>query len=122
VTECKFLAQVLQLAKLYGWKTFHCRPARTANSWRTPVQGDGKGFPDLVLVKGDRLLFAELKASKGRTTLEQDDWLAALGAVPGVSVHLWRPEDWGAILTQIVPSPGTGPRSGSASQDRAASL
>jgi hypothetical protein len=52
ITEAEFLAQVLQLAKLCGWLTAHFRPAKTAHGWRTAVQGDGAGWPDLVLLRG----------------------------------------------------------------------
>src|SRR5690606_4527127 len=62
VTESAFQRQVLALAKMLGWRTAHFRPAMNQRGdWRTPVAGDGKGWPDLVLVKGERVLFRELK-------------------------------------------------------------
>jgi hypothetical protein len=64
----------------------------TAHGWRTPVQGDGKGFPDLVLARPPRVIFAELKTAKGKLGPEQENWLAALTACPGVEVYVWRPD------------------------------
>ncbi len=94
--EETFLRQVIQLARLLGWRSFHCRPARTARGWRTPVQGDGKGFPDLILLKGTQIIVAELKAGKNKITREQQAWIAAWKAV-GARGFVWRPEDLYAI-------------------------
>src|SRR5438270_115695 len=67
VTEAAFTRSVLDLMRVLGWRSLHIRPARTASgSWRTPVAGDGIGFPDVLAVKGDRVLAVELKTAKGR--------------------------------------------------------
>jgi len=56
--EATFQACVVEVARLAGWRTLHIRPARRADgSWRTPIGGDGKGWPDLTLVRPPRLLF-----------------------------------------------------------------
>ena len=66
---------------------------RLANgSWRTATQGDGKGWPDLVLVR-DRVLYVELKSATGRLSEDQSEWLLALEKAH-VEVHVWRPEQW----------------------------
>jgi VRR-NUC domain len=98
VTEAAFTGQVLTLARLLGWRRAHFRPARTAGGWRTPVQGDGAGFPDLLLIQASagRLLVAELKAARGRLTAEQAAWLRAFEAA-GVPAYVWRPADWPEI-------------------------
>jgi len=97
MTEREWQRQVLDLAAIYGWRVAHFRPARTARGWRTPVQGDGAGFPDLVLVRGPELVFVELKAARGRPTTAQREWLDALDQVPGVRVELWRPDDFDRV-------------------------
>ena len=81
---------------MLGWKRAHFRPARTAHGWRTPVAADGAGFPDLILVRGDRLLAAELKTESGTLTPAQSEWLEALAAA-GMETFVWRPDDWDAI-------------------------
>ena len=72
---------ILELAGILKWRVAHFRPAKTEKGWRTPVAADGKGFPDLVLVRGDRLIFAELKGPRGRVSPEQQGWLDALQKV-----------------------------------------
>ena len=98
LSEAAFTRQVLELARLRGWRTFHVRPARTRKGWRTPVQGDGTGFPDLVLVryKTEELLFVELKAEKGKMRVEQLHWTVDL-RLAGQRVYVWRPSDWPQI-------------------------
>ena len=68
MTETELLTNVLELSTLLGWRTAHFRPAMTSHGWRTAVSGDGKGFPDLVLVSG-RVLFVELKGARGKVTV-----------------------------------------------------
>jgi len=75
------------LAFSRGWKYYHAPDNKPING---RIQKVIPGFPDLVLVKENRLIFAELKKEVGRTTPEQDSWLAALKAT-GVEVYVWRP-------------------------------
>lgn len=99
MSEAEFTAQVIGFARLHGWRSAHFRPALTRSGrWTTAVQGDGKGFPDLVLVRGrpPELLFAELKVGRNKPTEEQAVWLAQLAAT-GVAAYLWCPEDWTEI-------------------------
>lgn len=83
---------VIEAARLLGWRVAHFRPALTKHGWRTPVQADGKGFPDLVLAR-DRVIYAELKTAAGRLTPEQQQWRHAL-LEAGEEVYLWQPDDW----------------------------
>lgn len=92
VTEAAFTAQVLDAARIFRWRTAHFRPARTATGWRTPVAGDGVGFPDLVLLRGPRLVVAELKSAHGTLGPGQQEWLDAFQAA-GAEIHIWRPGD-----------------------------
>jgi len=96
VTERQFMAMVIRLARLLGWMSFHARPALTAKGWRTAVEGDGKGFPDLVLLRGRKMIVAELKVGKSPVMPEQDAWLEAFAAA-GARACVWRPEQWDEI-------------------------
>lgn len=80
--EAEFLTAVRALARDLGWATYH------------PLQSKGSepGWPDLVLARGGRVLFRELKTMQGRTTPAQDDWLDRL-ATAGLDVGVWRPDD-----------------------------
>ncbi len=100
VNEAVFQEQVIQLAHVYGWKVAHFRGVRIQRAngstyYQTPVQADGKGFPDLVLARGEHVIFAEVKSEKGRLAPEQQEWLDALAG--GADVYVWRPSDWDEI-------------------------
>lgn len=82
---------IAHYAQWCGWLVHHQRPARTNNGWRTTVQYDGKGFPDLVMARHGRVVLAEIKTETGRVSPHQKRWIAASGA------HLWRPSDWPQI-------------------------
>lgn len=99
-SEAAFQQQIEQLARLYSWKVFHAPDNRP--SGRTGrVQRVTPGFPDLTLVRGEELIFAELKTETGRVRPEQTEWLAALENVPGVETFVWRPSDFDAINRRL---------------------
>jgi len=83
ISEKQFQAQVLDVARLFGWSAYH----PMLSKWSE------RGWPDLALVRPPRLVFAELKNEKGKTTDHQDRWLGLLRGCPGVEVFLWRPSD-----------------------------
>lgn len=102
------------LALALGYRGYH-----THRSEHSPA-----GFPDLVLVRGGRLVFAELKTERGRLTAEQEAWIEDLSEVelaardldpddphPLVEAVVWRPSDLlggyiEATLRGDTPSPG----------------
>jgi VRR-NUC domain len=92
VSERDFEQTVTDALTLFGWRWCHFRPARTQRGWRTPLSGS-PGFPDIVAVRGDRILYVELKAANGKLRDEQQAWLSNLGAA-GADCHCWRPSDW----------------------------
>jgi hypothetical protein len=99
LTEAQLQEKTTALAHARGWLVHHDRPApdpRQGGALRTVIDGD-KGFPDLVLARGGRIIIAELKSEKGRTSQQQEQWLDALGVntYPStVTVTVWRPRDW----------------------------
>ena len=116
MTEAQFQRSVIELAQINGWRVFHARKAQNGKgAWRTPVAADGAGFPDLVLVKDGRLVFAELKTDTGRLRPEQKQWLDELslvgidsagchecgGAQSFYDTVIWRPKDWDDILATL---------------------
>ena len=83
--EANFQASILELAGVRNWMAYHTHDSRRSSP----------GFPDLTLVRGDRLLFAELKRGRrAKPSAAQATWIDALGKVEGVSAHVWRPADW----------------------------
>ena len=98
ISENVFLDLVIKLAKMNGWRVAHFGTARTKHGgFLTPVQGDGKGYPDLTMVRGDRLVFAELKAERGSMEPDQRDWFDALYNT-AAEVYIWKPRDWDTIV------------------------
>ncbi len=94
LTEKEWQSRVTDLATLHGWRWYH-----THDSRRSP-----SGFPDLTLVRGNRLIFAELKSNTGRATTEQEAWLTALRQVSHsahVAAFLWRPADWPTVIEEL---------------------
>jgi hypothetical protein len=93
LTEEDFQVEVIQTAHASGWKAAHFRPALTARGFRTPVTGDGAGFPDLVLVHPRHgVIFVELKTERGTISAEQLAWQHRL-QVAGARAYIWRPHD-----------------------------
>lgn len=116
-TEAQFQGQVVGLAAILGWESVHFRAAMTKHGWRTPGSGSmAKGWPDLTLVRerDRRLIFAELKADKGKPTPDQERVLLLLSGLAGdwfdpallpespaarmrIGVYLWHPKDFDQI-------------------------
>jgi hypothetical protein len=86
---------VIDVCRLLHLRVAHFRPARTDRGWRTPVEGDGAGFPDLVIVGPGGVAYRELKSARGQLTADQLAWRDAL-LDAGADHHLWRPADWTA--------------------------
>lgn len=94
MSEDQLLDHVLETAKTFKLRTAHFRPAQVrSGKWVTPVQGDGKGWPDVVVVGPGGSLFRELKAEGKYPTPEQKVWLAWLTAA-GEDAGVWKPRDW----------------------------
>ena len=81
MTEKAFQAAVIQLAQLAGWNVYHAFDSRRS----------APGFPDLTLAKKGRVVFAELKSTRGTLSKAQARWLEATGG------ECWRPSDWPRI-------------------------
>ena len=79
---------MIEYAELRGWRVYHVTDVRKRLRSHTSV-----GFPDLVLARPGRIVFAELKSESGETTEDQDVWLSLLKAADA-EVYVWRPSDW----------------------------
>lgn len=83
---------IVDCARLFGWTVAYFRPAQTAKGWRTPVGADGKGWPDLCLVR-DRVVFAELKVNGRKLEPAQEAWRDRILHAGG-EWHLWTENEW----------------------------
>ena len=86
-SEADFQFWLRKRAHEFGWLYHHNYDSRRSDP----------GFPDTVMVRGDRIIFAELKTPKGRISDPQTTWLEALGGVD-VESYIWRYEDVDRIL------------------------
>lgn len=85
-SEEDFQRRVKRLAERRGWLCYHTHDSRRSQA----------GFPDLVTVRGPRVVYAELKSATGRLRKEQAVWLAALLRA-GAEAYVWRPSDWAEV-------------------------
>lgn len=101
MTEREFQGAVMDAARWLGWRCFHPRTVQTAEGTHlTAFTGDA-GFPDLVLVHKYRgVIFAELKADRGRLSEQQREWRDQL-ITAGAEYYVWRPKDWDDIKTRL---------------------
>lgn len=87
---------IIKLARQLGWRVGHFPPISTTRGgktwWLTPVAADGKGWPDLMLVR-DRLVVIEVKGDGDRLRPEQEQWLIAF-RLAGVEAHVITPTHW----------------------------
>ena len=82
--ESELKSKVRELAIRLGWEYYHTNDSRRSEA----------GFPDLVLVKNKRLIFAELKRQNKDPTTEQKKWLFKLIISDSCEVYVWKPSDW----------------------------
>lgn len=91
MTEDDLQRTVIAMCKRLGLLVAHFKPAMTAKGrWVTPVGGDGKGFPDCVIVGPAGVLYRELKQEGKYPSAEQRIWLSRLTAA-GADAGVWRP-------------------------------
>lgn len=87
VTEKHLQDTIVQAAQLSRWRVFHVFDSRHSEA----------GWPDLVLIKPPRIIFAELKRETGKVTAEQAHVLELLEAC-GLTVAVWRPSQLDDVL------------------------
>lgn len=87
----------IDAARILGYRVAHFRSVPVKRGprvvWETPVQADGRGFPDLVVVGHGRVLWRELKVGRNTLSDEQAAWLEALRAA-GQDAGVWTDRDW----------------------------
>lgn len=98
--EAQFQAQVIQIARMNGWRVFHPQKMQARDgSWRTALSGD-RGWPDLALAHRDRgFIVAELKTDQGKLAPDQLAWLHNLA--PWAECYVWRPADLDTIARRL---------------------
>ncbi len=94
--EREFQAAVVKEAKANGWKVFHVHNSRKSE----------RGWPDLAMARGNRLLLWELKTATGTLDAPQETWREVLSGIGGtVEYAVLRPADWPAIVQELTTTP-----------------
>lgn len=107
---------VIQIATQFGWRCWHVpAPMRADRKGGFVGAKEAAGLPDLILIHDDppRLVFAELKGTGGKLSVEQQEFLKAARNVavyahsvyayawqdpardysPIIGVYAWTPDD-----------------------------
>lgn len=95
LTEWEFQKLVISLADEYNWLWTH-------NYDNRKVVGRS-GFPDLCLLRKDKMIFAELKIGREMPTFEQRKWINGINSFGKKRIYavVWRPEDYYKIKNEL---------------------
>ncbi len=102
-SEESLRGDVVDLARRYGWRIYF--------TWRS--EHSPEGFPDLVLVRGETLIFWELKRDVGprggtshaALTPAQEAWLEDLARVRRILTGIVRPRDLERVAAILCDAP-----------------
>jgi hypothetical protein len=93
VTEREFMDTLIVVARQYGWLVYHTWSSRHSVA----------GFPDLVLLRGNREVVAELKRVGKKPDKHQQQWIEAF-QLAGRETFIWTPDDWDQIHQTLQPN------------------
>ena len=100
MSEADLMENVIAQALTCGWIVAHINDrmySLAMAAGRPDVMAGAKGLPDLIMARRGRVIFAELKSTKGKVRPDQQMWLDELTArIPDATheVYTWRPADW----------------------------
>jgi Holliday junction resolvase len=98
VTEDTWQGQVEDLLTIYGWSAYHDLSGQTSGN-------SGRGFPDLVAIRGPELIALELKKMSGRTTREQVAWIKRFNGVETSAAYVVKPNQIAWLEKRLRPLP-----------------
>ena len=88
MTEGQLQSAIIKYAELMGWRIYH-----VTNVHKRLRSHTSEGFPDLHMVRGKRIVYAELKNATEERSDQQVLWAFAIHKTPA-EYYLWRPADW----------------------------
>lgn len=109
ILETPFQAEIVKLARLFGWRVMHVNDSRREVVDRRRGisflvgDEDAKGWPDLVLAhpRWHVVAVRELKTNKGRVDPKQREWVELLTAC-GIDAAIWRPRHWDELIVPFL--------------------
>ena len=93
VTESDLMESIMQYAELKGWAYMHAYDSRRVKCYHPDMPEAKGGFPDLMLIRDNRLLFVEVKAEWGRLTVRQERWADSIRKAQ-IECAIVRPSNW----------------------------
>lgn len=101
MTEDELFTEMIERMDTWGWTWMHI-PDRlyklAAKQARWDAMFGAKGFPDLILLRNERIIAAELKRQNAEPRPEQRAWLQAFEDA-GAETYIWKPLD---LLDQTI--------------------
>jgi hypothetical protein len=94
-SEDDLLTSVGTRLTLGRWRWHHIRRADLG------LQMGDPGFPDVIAVRANELIVAELKGPNGSYETGQREWLESFRGVRTAEVFTWRPADLDAIERRL---------------------
>ena len=88
MTEEDFQAQIVKLAETHGWHVWHDHDSRR----------NSEGLPDLLLLRGQMMLWFECKTERGVTSDGQSAFIRRLNLVKEVHADVVRPRHMDQII------------------------
>ena len=101
IREYDYQVAITKYLESDGWAVQYFRKSAVEGKdgrWRGL---GGAGWPDVIAVKGPRMLALEVKSEAGRPTPEQRVWIAALNGVPGIEAMVVKPRDAYAVMVML---------------------
>ena len=87
LSEKEWQGQVIELARWLNYEFIY----HTFDSRHSPA-----GFPDLIILRDQIMIVAELKSEDGELTAEQYFWLLGFIEITP-AVYLWKPSDFDSV-------------------------
>lgn len=96
MTEDELLSAIVEAGTLLGWRVHHDRRSDRA------LQQGHAGFPDVVAIRGGRILFLELKSERGQLSTDQYAWQREMPHTSrGVEYRVVRPADLDGLIEDL---------------------
>jgi VRR-NUC domain. len=93
---------VEDMLTLYGWKFFHA-PDNKPSAGTGRVQKIVPGFPDIIAIRGTRIIVIENKKELEQPREDQEEWLRAFKATGKVETYVIRPSTMRWLAEQLKP-------------------
>ena len=95
-SEREWQQALVDLFERFRWAVQHVYPLRTQHGWRTGTTASG--WPDLVMLRGHRLVALEVKGVRTALRPEQRAWLMRFEDVGARALVLRPTDDWELIV------------------------